>query len=186
MGLLDELVLLEFLASTQGFERSKAPDWGRGPSSIFSLYPSTDSGLTHLRFLHGGLLSFRLQQHYPTTPAQPLFANSCPQLRCQNPSEATPSIQDAVSYDTGLGQPLPLSSFPLSMTPIRPFSARSLSRPSMYGFNAILSAPQCTSISFFSRRRCGRRNRIFPTTRRWGRVHRDPVFRERQLRREMV
>ena len=40
--------------------------------------------------------------------------------------EAPPSIEDAVSYRIGLDQPLPLSSFPLSMATIRPSSARSL------------------------------------------------------------
>ena len=40
--------------------------------------------------------------------------------------EALPSIEDAVSYRIGLDQHLPLSSFPLSMVPIRPSSAQSL------------------------------------------------------------
>ena len=74
-------------------ERSKAPDWGRGPvvSSTLSSISPTGFVLTHLRFLHGGLLSFRLGQHYPTTPAQPTSAHSSPpQSCCRNPSRGTP------------------------------------------------------------------------------------------------
>ena len=40
--------------------------------------------------------------------------------------EVPPSIEDAVSYRIGLNQQLPLSSFPLSMAPIRPSYAQSL------------------------------------------------------------
>ena len=40
--------------------------------------------------------------------------------------QAPPSIQDAMPYRIGLNQLLPLSSFPLSMAPIRPSSTQSL------------------------------------------------------------
>ena len=40
--------------------------------------------------------------------------------------QAPPSIQDAVPYRIGLDHLLPLSSFPLSMVPIRPSSTQSL------------------------------------------------------------
>ena len=104
--------------------------------------------------------------------------------------EAPQSIQDAVSYRIGLDQPLPLSPFALSKAPIRFSSARSLkcgdSREPVQRveFNVILSDPQCTSSSCFSRRRCQRRNQIF-TTRKVGVSHRDAGFREKQHRREI-
>ena len=90
--------------------------------------------------------------------------------------EAPPSTQDAASYRIGLDQPLPLCSFPLSNAPIRSSSARSLKRGDNWEpvqpveFNVILSAPQCTSSYLFSRRRCERRNQIFSTTTKVGRV----------------
>ena len=99
--------------------------------------------------------------------------------------QAPPSIQDAASYRIGLDQPLPLSSFPRSKAPIRFSSARSLKRGDSLEFvqrveiNVILSDPQCTSSSFFARRRCQRRNQIF-TTKKVGVSHRDAGFRERQ------
>jgi hypothetical protein len=84
----------------------------------------------------------------------------------------------------GLDQPLlPPACFPLSMAPTRPSPARSStnwSGFSEYEVNVILSAPQFTSSSFFFRRRCERRNRIFGTTAVVRRVRRDPGFRGRQ------
>ena len=91
----------------------------------------------------------------------------------------------------GLDQPLPLSCFPLSMAPIRPSFARSLKRGDnqepvqCVKFQVILSAPQCTSSSFCSRRRRKRRNQIFSTTRKVGASRRDAGCRERQHRKKI-
>ena len=72
-------------------------------SSTLSSISPTDSGLAHLRFLHGGLLSFRQRHHYLTTPAQPTSAHSSPpQSRSRNPSRGAPihSGRRVVSYRT--------------------------------------------------------------------------------------
>lgn len=62
--------------------------------------------------------------------------------------------------------------FPLYMAPsplVRTIAEAVLtigSQVSEYELNVILSAPQGTSFSFFSRRRCERTNQIFPSTRK--------------------
>ena len=132
-----------------------------------------------------------LPHHTSLTNLCALFS---PSIALPKPIERRPN-PFRTPYRIGPDQPLPLSSFPLSVATIRPSCARSLKRWLSGGdnrepvqrveFSVILSAPQCTSNSFLSRRRCEQINQIFPTTRTVGASHRDAGCRDRQHRREI-
>ena len=121
-------------------------------SMTLSSVSPIDSVLAYLRFLRGGLLSFRLRQHYPTTPAQltPVHA-SPPQSRSRSPRTGAPIHlkRCVVLYRP---QPAPssllVSSFSGADSPFLPTISETVwtigTQFSEYEFNGTLSAPQCT------------------------------------------
>ena len=120
-------------------------------SMTLSSISPIDSVHAYLRFLHGGLLSFRPRQHYHTTPAQLTSVHaSPPQSRLRSPRTGAPIHlkRCVVLYRTRLASSsLLISSFSGADSPFHTISEVVWtigSQFSEYEFNGTLSTPQCT------------------------------------------